>query len=244
MGGRATGGLQTGETDGVRVSRKDEGGWLTRGTAQRGVCLHLAGPCEDACRAGARERRGFLGGGRDGSLHVAEGPGPGLEAAATSPDLSRPSSCRTGGSSGWGTGLPPWGALGILGTAVPMEGSSVPPGGAVTAHLWLLPSPESPTWTGSSCGLNSIPAWPSARDLTFQESLREADPALLLLVNSLGASSNRAQGACPYSHFPIHIQHEGQRPGLDPKSVGPEGCGAPDPTTASHKAPTAGCTRA
>ena len=93
------------------------------------------------------------------------------------------------------------------------------------------PSQSLPRGQGPAVGSRSIPAWPSARALTFQESLREADPALLLLVNSLGASSNRAQGSCPYSHFPVHIQHEGQRPGLDPKSVGPEGCGAPDPTS-------------
>lgn len=229
MGERATGGFQTGETDGVRVSRKDEGGWLTRGTAQRGVCLHLAGPCEDACRAGAQERRGFLGGGRDGSLHVAEGPGPGLEAAATSPDLSQPSSCRTGGSSGWGTGLPPWGALGILGTAVPMEGSSVPPGGAVAAHLWLLPFPESPTWTGSSCGLTFHPGLAQCQGPHFSGVFEGGGPSPSPPGQLFGCIKQQGSGVLPL--FPLPRPHPARgsetRPG--PQICGPRGVRRPRP---------------
>lgn len=90
------------------VSRKEQGDWLKWGRAQRGVCLHLGGVCEDVRQVGWQESRGFPACAcwlcrwrrRQIFPRGRTRPDPGIRGCDPVLDLSRSWACRAGWSSG------------------------------------------------------------------------------------------------------------------------------------------------
>lgn len=116
------------------VSRKEQGDLLKWGRAQRGVCLHLGGVCEDARRVGWQEPRGFPACAcwscqwrrRQIFPRGRKRPDPVSEAVTqswTCPSPGPAELVEAQGTSGWWAGL--WSTS--WGLAVPVEGSRDPP---------------------------------------------------------------------------------------------------------------------